>query len=99
MTRLEANLKIAEILKKSDDDLFQALGELFESASKNYPDQRAGQIITNYFCGDYRSEKVSSQTKKILEYMFPINFDPFFEESTETLERMSKMDNSKTSSI
>lgn len=91
MTRLEANLKIAKILKNSDDELFKALGNVFESAAKQYPDQRAGQIVTNYFCGDYRSPNPCDQTKKILEYMFPIKFDPFFEESTETLNRMSKL--------
>lgn len=85
MTRLEANLQIAEILKNSE---FSYLADTFKKAAELYPKQRAGQIITNYFCPDYRSLIVSPETQNIMDKLFSIDFDPFYEESVDTLKRL-----------
>lgn len=99
MTRQEANFKIANILKDLPignlqfhltDGTAILFSEFFKCLSEEYPQQRAGQIICNYICPDYRFQNISEETKTIMETLFPINFDPFFEESTITLERCAK---------
>lgn len=83
--RQEANLKIADILKGTAWD---QLGIQLEVLAKKFPQQRAGQIICNYICPDYRSQSISTETNTILETLFPGNPDPFFEESITTLKRL-----------
>ena len=90
--RLKYNLEIANLLKGTHFEEIVQLGTIFEHFAKKFPDQRAGQIITNYICYDYREP--SELTKEILEYIFPGNPDPFFEESKVTLERLKKYDRS-----
>lgn len=100
MTRQEANLKIANILNsipKIRDiqfwDSYNSVSlfpEIFKIFANKYPQQRAGQIICNYICPDYRNKEVSTITKIIMETLFPGNPDPFFEESEATLERLMK---------
>lgn len=100
MTRQEANLKIANILnsipKVRDIQFWDSYNsvylfpEIFEIFANKYPQQRAGQIICNYICPDYRNKEVSTITKIIMETLFPGNPDPFFEESEVTLKRLSK---------
>ena len=95
--RREANLEISRILEKLPIGNLQLcltngavmlLPSLFRVLSEEYPQQRAGQIICNYICPDYRSENTSAKTKAILRIMFPNDSDPFFEESTTTLNRL-----------
>ena len=100
MTRQEANLKLVNILKnipKVRDIQFcdsynnvYLFPEIFEIFANKYPQQRAGQIICNYICPDYRNKEVSVSTKIIMEALFPDNPDPFYEESEVTLKRLSK---------
>lgn len=100
MTRQEANLKIANVLKsipKIRDiqfwDSYNSVSlfpEIFKIFTNKYPQQRAGQIICNYICSDYREKEVSAKTKLIMQTLFPDNPDPFFEESEVTLKRLSK---------
>lgn len=100
MTRQEANLKLVNILKnipKVRDIQFwdsynsvYLFPEIFEIFANKYPQQRAGQIICNYICPDYRNKEVSVSTKTIMEALFPDNPDPFYEESEVTLKRLSK---------
>ena len=97
-TRQQCNLEIAEILEgisignlrvsisKEGDSM--NFSEFFKVLSLKYPQQRAGQIITNYICRDYLSIDPSEETKLIFDKMFPGNLDPFYEESTITLKRL-----------
>lgn len=91
--RLKYNLEIANLLKGTHFEEIVQLGTIFEHFAKKFPNQRAGQIITNYICYDYR-DTPSELTKEILEYIFPEDPDPFFEESKVTLERLKKYDRS-----
>ena len=83
--RQEANLELAEILK---DTNWNQLGVQLESLAKEFPQQRAGQIICNYICPDYRDSVISVETKDIMDFLFPDDPDPFFEESVVTLKRV-----------
>lgn len=86
MTRQEANYKILEILENN----YQEFGYYFDSMKKaidKYPDQRFGQLMCNYFYSDYRWNP-SEETQDFMNKIFPINFDPFFEESVTTLKRL-----------
>lgn len=89
MTRKEANLEIAKILKRSIFETDYNLGSIFTTLAIEYPQQRAGQIVCNYICPDYRWEP-SKDSQRIMLSLFNIKYDPFFEESTETLERLQK---------
>lgn len=88
MNRQEANLKIASILLGHSDARIRVIGGQLKHLAYKYPQQRAGQIITNYICSDYRDTAPSSATQMILEELFPGNPDPFFEESIVTLNRL-----------
>lgn len=94
MSRKRFNSKIVKLLDKTplkDTKINGVLfKEAFEKLSKAYPLQRAGQIITNYICTDYRDGKVSKETKLILETLFPEAIDPFFEESKITYKRLAE---------
>lgn len=86
--RQEANLKIASILLGHYDARLRMVGGQLKMLADKYPQQRAGQIICNYICSDYRDQEPSSTTKVILDTIFPGDPDPFFEESVVTLERV-----------
>lgn len=86
--RQEANLKIASILKGSEHSALRVIANRFAELAKQYPQQRAGQIICNYICDDYRCGHTSALTVDILNLMFPGDPDPFFEESVVTLKRL-----------
>lgn len=93
-TRQEFNFKISELLKGTPVgqlplSVSQNFAEMFEGLSYIYPQQRAGQIICNYICPDYRSLEPCTNTRLIMDSLFPINMDPFFEESSETYNRLS----------
>ena len=83
--RQEANLELANILK---DTAWNHLGIQLESLAKEFPQQRAGQIVCNYICPDYRDSINSAETQAIMNFLFPDDPDPFFEESVVTLERV-----------
>lgn len=88
MTRQEANQKIINFIADEDilDKIFiSPIQELIEK----WPNQRFGQIICNYACPDYRASEQSSTTKLVMNKLFKnFKYDPFYEESTETLERL-----------
>lgn len=83
--RQEANLKIADILKGT---AWHQLAIQLEALAKEFPQQRAGQIICNYICPDYRESISSVATQALMGFLFPGDPDPFFEESVVTLERV-----------
>lgn len=88
-SRKDCNIKIAYILANHNEELVRGIARDFLDLANRYPDQRAGQIICNYICGDYRDPERLNPTKVILEALFPGNPDPFFEESYITLKRLT----------
>lgn len=89
--RKQANLEISKILGALDiGKKYPEIIDAFEWLMQNHPQQRASQIFCNYICGDYRDEKVSDETKEIMEALFPGNPDPFYEEPDVTLRRLRK---------
>lgn len=89
------NIQILEYLSEVYDNelgetaIFDDIKELIEI----FPQQRFGQIITNYICPDYRDQEPSEFTQQLMGKWFDISFDPFFEESQETYERLCKNEN------
>lgn len=83
--RQEANFKIADILKGTP---WNQVAIQLEALAKEFPQQRAGQIVCNYICPDYRDAVSSVETQALMNFLFPENPDPFFEESVATLERV-----------
>ena len=88
MTRQEANLKIYKLVK--DNAVMAAKAEELLSKILECKDQRFGQIICNYICPDYRDSDPGIPTKLIMDALFPGNPDPFYEESTVTLNRLKR---------
>lgn len=88
LKRQESNIALAGILTGTELETKYGLGTELSKLAERYPQQRAGQIITNYICADYRDEHPSEKTVEILGALFPGNPDPFFEESVETLKRI-----------
>lgn len=80
-------LKVLNGLKISDK--YPEIVDAFEWLMQNHPLQRASQIFCNYICSDYRDKEVSEETKEIMDYLFPGGFDPFYEEPTVTLRRLT----------
>ena len=66
--------------------------EFFENVNEKieaYPEQRFGQIITNYIFWDYRDKYPSHVTVGCMDYLFGDCYcDPFYEESNETYRRI-----------
>lgn len=87
MTRKEANLEIAKLLKHTALDIKYHIADIFKALVEQFPEQRAGQIFCNYIIPEYRTNP-DERTKQILDTLFPKNSDPFFEESIETLKRL-----------
>ena len=75
MERQEINRKILEIIKKRQIILDLDIIKQVEKFIEKYPDQRFGQIISNYFSTSF-------------DKIFPGNKDPFYEESITTLNRI-----------
>lgn len=88
--RQQFNFEIADILKNHPDILVCGIARDFRMMAEKMPQQRAGQIICNYICGDYRDSEPAYPTVHIMEVLFPGNPDPFFEESYETLNRLKE---------
>lgn len=88
MTRQEANKKLSNIFKMLSigDESFRLQ---FNELINMYPDQRAGQIITNYICPDYRNLSCE-RTERIITSIFTCDLDPFYEESVDTLKRFQE---------
>lgn len=89
MTRQEANRKILSILKAKYHNILKEHFSEIESWIEKFPDGRFGQIICNWICPDYRDDDSSIETSIIMEVLFPGDPDPFFEESTVTLKRLT----------
>lgn len=86
--RKKWNYKVLGLIRKKYAILNDNLFELIEA----YPEQRFGQIICNYICPDYRSERPSSITEHWLKTnIFPNNMDFFYEEPWETFERLKNL--------
>ena len=81
-TRLEYNEKILELIK---DEVSDGTYALLEEKVHEFPQQRFGQLIVNYL---YISNTVEKEVQKIFP-SYPQR-DPFFEESSETCERLLK---------
>lgn len=81
-TRLEYNEKILELIK---DNVSNGTYTLLEEKVHEFPQQRFGQLIVNYL---YISDTVAKEVQKIFP-SYPQR-DPFFEESSETYERLLK---------
>lgn len=88
-SRQECNIRIASILANHENNLVRGIARDFLELANQLPQQRAGQIICNYICADYRDPEPMNPTKVILEALFPGNPDPFFEESYVTLKRLT----------
>jgi hypothetical protein len=73
------NRKITELIGCSEH-----IKELVEK----YPQQRFGQIICNYIYPEYRTTE-DEDTLKFMKKYFDIPYDPFFEESSETYNRLN----------
>lgn len=90
MTRQEANRKIIDFLNEKEL-LHEVFTNTLEELIEKWPNQRFGQIICNYACPDYREAEVNSTTKLVMGVLFKnFKYDPFYEESIETLERLQK---------
>lgn len=87
--RQESNFEIARIIENHPNELVRGIARDFKMMAERMPQQRAGQIICNYICCDYRDLEPTNPTKVILEALFPGNPDPFFEESVVTLKRLT----------
>lgn len=85
LKRQEYNFKILEKIEADwmTSELFDHITELIYT----YPDQRWGQLITNYVTPDYRSNNVSKLTIEIFKY-FEWDYDPFHEESKKTYNQL-----------
>lgn len=88
MKRQEYNKKILEICP----DFYPEFKEEVVLNIDLFPDQRFGQLICNYICPDYRDSEVSNLSIVIMNTLFSDwrQYDPFFEESSETFKRLSK---------
>ena len=86
--RQDFNKEIAVILANHENELVRGIARDFLDLTHKCPQMRAGQIICNFICGDYREREVMNPTKVILNELFPGNPDPFFEESYVTLNRL-----------
>lgn len=86
--RQKANFEIINLLRNKHPEYYDIYDDIKKLASQ-FEHQRFGQIICNYVCSDYRYEP-NEVTKDIMNKWFDIDFDPFFEESVETLERLKK---------
>ena len=84
------NRKILDILRREYPE-FADTYDFMKKAIETFDRQRFGQIWCNYICPDYRSLEPSENTIKMMDALFTDNRDPFFEESSVTLERLSKV--------
>lgn len=87
--RQHVNLTIAGIIAGTNLDVKYNIASELRQLAQQYPQQRCGQLITNYIVPEYRSNP-SIRSREILEAIFPGNPDPFFEESVDTLERIKR---------
>lgn len=85
--RQKANLAIADMLEGTVLNAKYGISAELRRLAEEFPQQRCGQLITNYIVPEYRFEP-SNKSRDILNQLFPGNPDPFYEESVETLERI-----------
>lgn len=73
------------------DSVYPGVKDKVSEYIESHKDMRFGQIICNYLCGDYQNEDRSEKTYGIMNTLFfDCKCDPFYEESYETLARLSK---------
>ena len=87
--RQEANYKILDILKQKYPQYFPIYTGI-NTLIKSFADQRFAQLVCNYVCPDYRDNRPSMFTSLIMYNWFPGDSDPFYEESVETLKRLTE---------
>ena len=95
MKRQDYNLMITEHLNKRkffenffDEETCQKVYETLNDCTMDYPDQRWGQIFTNYVYPDYR-QRTENSLNHIMDVLFyGVEMDPFFEESEDTYHRL-----------
>lgn len=88
--RQDFNRDILTRLKNKYGDQYKHLWQPITQCIEGMPQQRFGQIICNYILPDYRCSFPSDITKDFMTRVFPINQDPFYEESYATLKRISQ---------
>ena len=95
MSRQNFNILILNQLKKSkffenfmDNRMSEKVYETLDDCILDYPNQRFGQIFTNYVYPDYR-ERPNMTLNQVMDMMFyGSTCDPFYEESKETYNRL-----------
>ena len=100
MARQDFNKKINNILSERkffesfmDDKMSQEVYEVLDDVTASYPDQRWGQLFTNYVYPEYR-QRNDSTLNNVMDIMFyGVNMDPFFEESEDTYNRLNCFEN------
>lgn len=95
MKRKDFNLKIYEDLKRQnffgqffDKKTANRVDETLYDCINDYPEQRFGQIFTNYIYPDYRSRTEPAMNMIIDVLFYGVEMDPFFEESEDTYHRL-----------
>lgn len=79
------------LLRKDEIATRYDLDDIFQGLCEHFPQQRIGQIFCNYICPDYRRLDVTWKTRVIMEHLFDIKMDPFFESNEETLARWKNL--------
>ena len=96
MTRQDYNKIILNDLKRQDffekfipDETSVEVYDILEECMEIYPDQRFGQIFTNYIYPDYRSRTEDGLNQVMDMLFYKCGCDPFYEESSETVKRLN----------
>lgn len=95
MSRQNYNILIFNQLKKSkffesfmDGQTSEKVYNTLDECILDYPDQRFGQIFTNYVYPTYR-DRQDTVLNQVMDMMFyGCTCDPFYEESNETYNRL-----------
>lgn len=86
-TRQEYNKKILAMVKDADwmtDQIYDKISERVEW----FPDQRWGQLMTNYIIPDYRMKRKCTLTDEVMHYFGWNTGDPFYDESSKTYKEL-----------
>lgn len=71
-----------------NEEMSVKIYETLEDCIMDYPDQRFGQIFTNYIYPDYRLRTEESLNHIMDMLFYNVKMDPFYEESSETYHRL-----------
>lgn len=95
MTRKEYNLEIFEELKNRKffnsfltDEMTNEVHDVLMECINDFPEQRFGQIFTNYVYPDYRNRSDETLNHIMDMLFYGVEMDPFFEESSESHKRL-----------